>query len=54
MTDSKGRVVDFRNTLIIMTSNVGAEALKRNSTLGFTAVEDGGADVLEHEGESNG
>ncbi len=40
LTDSKGRVVDFRNTLIILTSNVGAEAIKRNSTLGFTAVND--------------
>lgn len=40
LTDSKGRTVDFRNTLIIMTSNVGAEAIKRNSTLGFTAGND--------------
>ncbi|MBD8500648.1 ATP-dependent protease ATP-binding subunit ClpC [Paenibacillus arenosi] len=40
LTDSKGRVVDFRNTLIILTSNVGAEAIKRNSTLGFTARTD--------------
>ncbi|MCM3342325.1 ATP-dependent protease ATP-binding subunit ClpC [Paenibacillus sp. MER TA 81-3] len=40
LTDSKGRVVDFRNTLIILTSNVGAEAIKRNSTLGFTAAND--------------
>lgn len=38
LTDSKGRTVDFRNTLIIMTSNVGAEAIKRSGTLGFTAV----------------
>lgn len=37
LTDSKGRTVDFRNTLIIMTSNVGADQIKRNSTLGFTA-----------------
>ncbi|WP_232274078.1 ATP-dependent protease ATP-binding subunit ClpC [Paenibacillus sp. 481] len=44
LTDSKGRVVDFRNTLIILTSNVGAEAIKRNSTLGFTATEDSGRD----------
>ncbi|EPY06912.1 Clp protease ClpX [Paenibacillus sp. E194] len=44
LTDSKGRVVDFRNTLIILTSNVGAEAIKRNSTLGFTAVDDAGKD----------
>ncbi|MCL6459428.1 MAG: ATP-dependent Clp protease ATP-binding subunit [Gorillibacterium sp.] len=40
LTDSKGRTVDFRNTLIIMTSNVGADQIKRNSTLGFTATAD--------------
>jgi ATP-dependent Clp protease ATP-binding subunit ClpC len=39
LTDSKGRSVDFRNTLIIMTSNVGADTIRKNSTLGFTAVE---------------
>ncbi|MCR8645828.1 ATP-dependent protease ATP-binding subunit ClpC [Paenibacillus sp. N1-5-1-14] len=44
LTDSKGRTVDFRNTLIIMTSNVGAEAIKKNSSLGFTAVQDSGRD----------
>ncbi len=37
LTDGKGRTVDFRNTVIIMTSNVGAEMIKRNSSLGFTA-----------------
>ncbi|MCI3923327.1 ATP-dependent protease ATP-binding subunit ClpC [Paenibacillus sp. TRM 82003] len=37
LTDSKGRSVDFRNTLIIMTSNVGADTIKKGSTLGFTA-----------------
>ncbi len=36
LTDSKGRVVDFRNTLIILTSNVGADMIKKNSSLGFT------------------
>lgn len=44
LTDSKGRTVDFRNTLIIMTSNVGAEQIRRNSTLGFTAANDSGRD----------
>ncbi|MFD0694323.1 ATP-dependent protease ATP-binding subunit ClpC [Paenibacillus sp. GCM10027628] len=44
LTDSKGRTVDFRNTLIIMTSNVGAEAIKKNSSLGFTAAQDAGRD----------
>ncbi|WP_082235797.1 ATP-dependent protease ATP-binding subunit ClpC [Halobacillus massiliensis] len=36
LTDSKGRVVDFRNTVLIMTSNVGASELKRNKYLGFS------------------
>ncbi len=35
LTDSKGRTVDFRNTVLIMTSNVGAESLKRNKYVGF-------------------
>ncbi len=35
LTDSKGRRVDFRNTAIIMTSNVGASALKQNKYVGF-------------------
>jgi len=37
LTDSKGRTVDFRNTVIIMTSNVGADTIKKNTSLGFTA-----------------
>jgi len=36
LTDSKGRTVDFRNTVVIMTSNVGANMIKKNTTLGFT------------------
>ncbi|HLF18235.1 MAG TPA: ATP-dependent Clp protease ATP-binding subunit [Candidatus Omnitrophota bacterium] len=36
LTDSLGRRVDFRNTLIIMTSNVGAEILRRQGSLGFS------------------
>lgn len=35
LTDSQGRVVDFKNTVIIMTSNVGATLIKKGSTLGF-------------------
>lgn len=35
LTDSKGRTVDFRNTVVIMTSNVGATALKTNRYVGF-------------------
>jgi len=40
LTDSKGRLVDFRNTVVIMTSNVGAEALKKNKYVGFN-LQDG-------------
>ncbi|GGE56751.1 negative regulator of genetic competence ClpC/MecB [Pullulanibacillus camelliae] len=42
LTDSKGRTVDFRNTAIIMTSNVGAETLKKNKHVGFTVDESSG------------
>ena len=35
LTDSKGRTVDFRNTVVIMTSNVGASALRQNKYVGF-------------------
>jgi len=38
MTDSKGRTVDFRNTVIIMTSNVGANLLKKETSLGFRST----------------
>jgi ATP-dependent Clp protease ATP-binding subunit ClpC len=38
LTDAKGRKVDFRNTIIIMTSNVGAESFYKEAVLGFSAV----------------
>ncbi|SCG84140.1 Chaperone protein clpB [Proteiniborus sp. DW1] len=40
LTDSKGRVVSFKNTVVIMTSNVGASTLKKQKTLGFAAPTD--------------
>lgn len=40
LTDSKGRVVDFKNTVIIMTSNVGATSIRKQNVLGFTSPED--------------
>ena len=40
LTDSKGRRVDFRNSVIIMTSNVGAELIRKGSTLGFASRSD--------------
>ncbi|TDM12034.1 ATP-dependent Clp protease ATP-binding subunit [Macrococcus lamae] len=41
LTDSQGRTVDFRNTVIIMTSNVGAQELKDNKFVGFGASDVG-------------
>ena len=40
LTDSFGRQVDFRNTIILLTSNVGAERLKKGATMGFSAPDD--------------
>ena len=39
LTDSKGRVINFKNTIIIMTSNVGASQIKKMSNFGFSASE---------------
>jgi len=50
LTDSKGRTVDFRNTVLIMTSNVGASALKRNKYVGFN-IQDGEADYKDMKGK---
>jgi ATP-dependent Clp protease ATP-binding subunit ClpC len=44
VTDSLGRKIDFRNTIIIMTSNVGASSIKRQTTLGFGAMAEDEAD----------
>ena len=47
ITDSLGRKINFRNTIIIMTSNVGAETLRKQTTMGFGATKP----VGEHEYE---
>jgi ATP-dependent Clp protease ATP-binding subunit ClpC len=47
VTDSLGRKIDFRNTIIIMTSNVGASTVKRQTSLGFGAMT---ADEADFEG----
>jgi ATP-dependent Clp protease ATP-binding subunit ClpC len=39
LTDNYGRVIDFKNTVVIMTSNVGAKDIMKNRTLGFGAAE---------------
>ncbi|MEI6351032.1 MAG: ATP-dependent Clp protease ATP-binding subunit [Verrucomicrobiota bacterium] len=48
ITDSLGRKIDFRNTIIIMTTNVGADLIKKQTTLGFGAPrgDDAGYDVM--------
>ena len=43
LTDSFGRKVDFKNTIIIMTSNVGAEMIRKTGSLGFRAQKEEGA-----------
>src|SRR5512139_1086486 len=40
LSDAKGRKVDFRNAIIVMTSNIGADMIKRQSSLGFTLKRD--------------
>jgi ATP-dependent Clp protease ATP-binding subunit ClpC len=48
VTDSLGRKIDFRNTIIILTSNVGAELIKKQTTLGFGAPKhDEGYDTMQ-------
>ena len=40
LTDGKGKTVNFKNSIIIMTSNVGASTIKKQKTLGFSIAED--------------
>lgn len=47
LSDSKGRVINFKNTIIILTSNVGASQIKRMSNFGFTSGEDDGYDDMK-------
>jgi len=42
LTDAQGRKVDFRNTIVIMTSNIGASTISKNQTLGFSIGDDSG------------
>jgi ATP-dependent Clp protease ATP-binding subunit ClpC len=44
LTDAKGRKVDFRNTIIVMTSNIGSDLIKSDSNLGFAVKSDGEQD----------
>ncbi|MCH8959966.1 MAG: AAA family ATPase, partial [Bacteroidetes bacterium] len=40
LTDAKGRKVDFRNTIVVMTSNIGSDLIRRDTTLGFSVQTD--------------
>jgi len=40
LTDGHGRTVDFKNTIVIMTSNTGVELIKRDMTIGFTTLKE--------------
>jgi len=44
LTDAQGRTVDFRNTVLIMTSNIGTQYAQRGGTLGFRTGDEGDAD----------
>ncbi len=48
LTDAQGRTVDFKNTVVIMTSNVGAHTIRKQKTLGFSASQD---DLAQNEYE---
>jgi ATP-dependent Clp protease ATP-binding subunit ClpC len=47
LTDAQGRKVDFRNTIVIMTSNIGAGTISKNQTLGFSVGDDSGLSYEE-------
>ena len=49
LTDSKGRTVDFKNSILIMTSNAGAKTIRKQKTLGFSSVNKDEADKNEYE-----
>ncbi len=42
LTDAQGRTVDFRNSIVIMTSNIGAQDIARNTPLGFSVTDETG------------
>jgi ATP-dependent Clp protease ATP-binding subunit ClpC len=48
LTDGHGRTVDFKNTVVIMTSNVGAELIRRQMSLGFASSQETKAEKLDY------
>lgn len=53
LSDAKGRKIDFTNTIIIMTSNIGAEKLQKEASFGFSAVDKGDFSDLNDLHEAN-
>ncbi|MBV8081509.1 MAG: ATP-dependent Clp protease ATP-binding subunit [Candidatus Eremiobacteraeota bacterium] len=53
LTDSQGRAVDFKNTVIIMTSNIGAMGLQKSSDIGFRPVKEEGSAAVRYERMKN-
>ncbi|MBI4297128.1 MAG: ATP-dependent Clp protease ATP-binding subunit [Chloroflexi bacterium] len=49
LTDAKGRKVDFRNTILVMTSNIGAELIRRDTTLGFSTQHSDAKSRIDYE-----
>jgi ATP-dependent Clp protease ATP-binding subunit ClpC len=54
LTDAQGRKVDFRNTIVIMTSNVGAASISKNQSLGFTIGDESGLSYEDMKGRVMG
>jgi ATP-dependent Clp protease ATP-binding subunit ClpC len=53
LTDSQGRVVDFKHTLIIMTSNVGTTGLMKSAEIGFRPIKEEGSVTVRYERMKN-
>ncbi len=53
LTDAKGRKVDFSNTIVILTSNVGAEAMQREASMGFNMTGRSAKAALDDEHKAN-
>src|SRR4029077_17975413 len=53
LTDSQGRAVDFKNTVIIMTSNVGSAGMQKSKDIGFGPVKEEGSTAVRYERMKN-
>ncbi|MDQ2816993.1 MAG: ATP-dependent Clp protease ATP-binding subunit [Candidatus Eremiobacteraeota bacterium] len=53
LTDSQGRIVDFKNTVIIMTSNIGTLGMQRSAEIGFRPVKEEGSPTVRYERMKN-